>query len=94
MKKLILSGLIAFASIPSISIAGDMSIPWATNSGVTENTHISALGEDMNASHQEVTMTQEGVWAKNSGSIRGDEESLLSNKERVAADPALMPHQG
>lgn len=56
--------------------ANDQAIPWATNSGGVESNHIAKVGEDLNASHQLVTKTQEGVWAMNSGSISEDEKAL------------------
>lgn len=68
--------------------------PWATNSGGTESTHIAAMGEDLNAQHQQITHTHEGVWAANSGSIQADEAALTSNKPPVQGHPELMPHQG
>ncbi len=66
--------------------------PWADNSGGTETTHIAAMGRDLNAQHQQMTKTNEGVWAANSGSISADEAALSSTKPAFAGDPSLMPH--
>ncbi|VDZ95909.1 putative secreted protein [Salmonella enterica subsp. enterica] len=77
-----------------MAFASDPVIPWATNSGGTESTHIAAMGEDLNAQHQQITHTHEGVWAANSGSIQADEAALTSNKPPVQGHPELMPHQG
>ncbi|VDZ80837.1 putative secreted protein [Salmonella bongori] len=52
------------------------------------------MGEDLNAQHQQITHTREGVWAANSGSIQADEAALTSNKPLVQGHPELMPHQG
>jgi hypothetical protein len=52
------------------------------------------MGQDLNAQHQQVTKTSEGVWAANSGSISADEAALSSTKPAFAGDPSLMPHQG
>jgi hypothetical protein len=52
------------------------------------------MGQDLNAQHQQVTKTNEGVWAANSGSISADEAALSSTKPTFAGDPSLMPHQG
>lgn len=49
-------------------------------------------GRDLNAQHQQVTKTNEGVWAANSGSISADEAALSSTKPAFAGDPSLMPH--
>ena len=53
-----------------------------------------SMGQDLNAQHQQVTKTNEGVWAANSGSISADEAALSSTKPAFAGDPSLMPHQG
>ncbi|EJT5173083.1 hypothetical protein FNU83_004168, partial [Salmonella enterica] len=49
---------------------------------------------DLNAQHQKITHTREGIWATNSGSIQSDEAALTSNKPPVQGHPELMPHQG
>ncbi|AHM74022.1 hypothetical protein D5F51_08585 [Yersinia hibernica] len=87
---------IAIMTLASTNMAraADPQIPWADNSGATETTHIAAVGQDLNAQHQAVTKTQEGVWAANSGSIHQDEQALQSNKPAVVGTPSLMPHQG
>jgi hypothetical protein len=70
----------ALLSLPLITCglaqASDQVIPWATNSGGVESNHIAKVGENLNAAHQMVTKTQEGVWAMNSGSISEDEKAL------------------
>ncbi|WP_234262414.1 hypothetical protein [Klebsiella aerogenes] len=94
MKTFIVSLFITATVIPAAAFAIDPTIHWATNSGTTESQHIAGTGEDLNASHQQVTITNEGVWAKNSGSIRDDEAALSSTKGEVVSHPELMPHQG
>ncbi|CNH50980.1 hypothetical protein [Yersinia aldovae] len=93
IKSIFAIAIIALAST-SIARAADPQIPWADNSGSTESTHIAAVGQDLNAQHQAVTKTQEGVWAANSGSISQDEQALQSQKPAVVGTPSLMPHQG
>ncbi|CNK62359.1 hypothetical protein yaldo0001_14410 [Yersinia aldovae ATCC 35236] len=93
IKSIFAIAIIALAST-SIARAADPKIPWADNSGSTESTHIAAVGQDLNAQHQAVTKTQEGVWAANSGSISQDEQALQSQKPAVVGTPSLMPHQG
>ncbi|AJJ63184.1 hypothetical protein [Yersinia aldovae] len=93
IKSIFAIAIIALAST-SIARAADPQIPWADNSGSTESTHIAAIGQDLNAQHQAVTKTQEGVWAANSGSISQDEQALQSQKPAVVGTPSLMPHQG
>lgn len=70
----------ALLSLPlmtcGLAQASDQVIPWATNSGGVESNHIAKVGENLNAPHQQVTKTQEGVWAMNSGSIADDEKAL------------------
>lgn len=94
MKTSIFSLLIAATAIPVTAFAIDPTIHWAANTGTTESRHIARVGEDLNASHQQVTLTDEGVWAKNSGSIRDDEAALSGSKNEVVSAPELMPHQG
>lgn len=94
MKKILTTAALAATLISGMAFANDAAIPWADNSGGTESQHIAAMGQDLNAQHQQVTKTQEGVWADNSGSIRADEAALTSTKAPVLGDPALMPHQG
>ncbi|VTN14069.1 Uncharacterised protein [Raoultella terrigena] len=52
------------------------------------------MGQNLNAQHQMVSKTSEGVWAANSGSIQGDEAALSSTKPAFSGYPRLMPHQG
>jgi len=85
---------LAMALVSGMAMADDATIPWADNSGGTQSTHIAAMGENLNAQHQQVTQTGEGEWAKNSGSIQADEAVLNSGKPPVKGDPGLMPHQG
>lgn len=94
MKTILTTAALAATLISGMAFAQDATIPWADNSGGTESTHIAAMGQDLNAQHQQVTKTQEGVWADNSGSIRADEAALTSNKPPVKGHPELMPHQG
>ena len=94
MKKVLTTTLLAATLVSGMACAADAAIPWADNSGGTESTHIAAMGQDLNAQHQQVTKTNEGVWAANSGSISADEAALSSTKPAFAGDPSLMPHQG
>ena len=94
MKRLLTTALLATMFVSGMACAADAAIPWADNSGGTESTHIAAMGQDLNAQHQQVTKTNEGVWAANSGSISADEAALSSTKPAFAGDPSLMPHQG
>ena len=94
MKRFLTTALVAAACLSGVACAADATIPWADNSGGTESTHIAAMGQDLNAQHQQVTKTQEGVWADNSGSISADEAALTSSKPPVKGHPELMPHQG
>ncbi|MRS15194.1 hypothetical protein GJV06_09890 [Enterobacteriaceae bacterium RIT691] len=94
MKTLLTTAVLASTLISGFALADDPVVPWADNSGGTETTHIAAMGQNLNAQHQAITKTQEGVWAMNSGSIKSDEQSLSSTKPAVVAQPALMPHQG
>ncbi|OWF77223.1 hypothetical protein B4900_17145 [Yersinia rohdei] len=93
IKYALAMAIIALSSA-NIARAADPQIPWADNSGATESTHIAAVGQDLNARHQAVTKTPEGVWAANSGSISQDEQALQSKKSAVVGTPSLMPHQG
>ena len=94
MKTILTTAALAATLISGMAFAQDATIPWADNSGGTETTHIAAMGQDLNAQHQQVTKTNEGVWAANSGSISADEAALSSTKPAFAGDPSLMPHQG
>lgn len=94
MKTILTTAALAATLISGMASAQEATIPWADNSGGTESTHIAAMGQDLNAQHQQVTKTQEGVWADNSGSISADEAALTSSKPPVKGHPELMPHQG
>lgn len=94
MKTLLTATALTATLISGLAFASDPTIPWADNSGGTETTHIAAMGENLNAQHQAITKTQEGVWAANSGSIKADENALASTQPAVIAQPGLMPHQG
>ncbi|EDS0953957.1 hypothetical protein KSH21_000418 [Salmonella enterica subsp. enterica serovar Worthington] len=94
MKLFLTTAALTATLISGMAFASDPVILWATNSGGTESTHIAAMGEDLNAQHQQITHTHEGVWAANSGSIQADEAALTSNKPPVQGHPELMPHQG
>lgn len=71
-----------------IAQAGGQTIPWAKNTGDVESNHIAAVGQNLNAGHQQVTKTQEGVWAANTGSI-ADDEKALTNAPNPASNSAL-----
>ncbi|MEX9252840.1 hypothetical protein [Pseudenterobacter timonensis] len=94
MKHLLKTAATLAVLLSGMAYASDAVIPWATNSGGTESTHIAAMGQDLNAQHQQITQTQEGVWAANSGSIHADEAALSSKKPAFHGYPKLMPHQG
>lgn len=94
MKTLLATAALTATLVSGLAFAADPVIPWADNSGGTESTHIAAMGENLNAQHQAITKTHEGVWAANSGSISADEAALSSNKPAVVGHPKLMPHQG
>lgn len=94
MKMFLTTAALAATLVSGLAFASDATIPWADNSGGTESTHIAAMGQNLNAEHQQVTKTQEGVWADNSGSISADEVALTSSKPAVKGHPELMPHQG
>ncbi|AUU84115.1 hypothetical protein MXF13_14180 [Leclercia adecarboxylata] len=94
MKRFLKPALLMTVLVSGMACASDPVIPWAANSGVTESTHIAAMGQDLNARHQQITHTQEGVWAANSGSIHDDEAALTSTKSAFKGYPELMPHQG
>ncbi|HBW8277024.1 TPA: hypothetical protein MFL73_003800 [Klebsiella pneumoniae] len=85
MKRFLTTALVAATFFTGVAYAADANIPWAANSGGTETTHIAAMGQDLNAQHQQVTKTNEGVWAANSGSISADEAALSSTKPAFAA---------
>jgi hypothetical protein len=76
MKKVTQTLFAGVVFLPIAAFAADPVIPWADNSGGTESQHIAAVGQDLNAQHEAVTQTQEGVWADNSGSIKADEQAL------------------
>ena len=94
MKTFLTTAVLATALFSGLALADDPVIPWADNSGGTESTHVAAMGQNLNAQHQAITKTQEGVWAANTGSIKADEQALSSSKPAVVAQPGLMPHQG
>ncbi len=94
MKMFLTTAALAATLVSGLAFASNATIPWADNSGGTESTHIAAMGQNLNAEHQQVTKTQEGVWADNSGSISADEAALTSSKPAVKGHPELMPHQG
>lgn len=85
MKAFLATVVLTAAVFSGMAVAADPVIPWATNSGGTESTHIAAMGQDLNSQHQAITKTQEGVWATNSGSISADEAALSSTRSAVAA---------
>lgn len=85
MKTLLTTAILATTLVSGFALASDPVIPWADNSGGTESTHIAAAGENLNVQHQEVTKTQEGVWAANSGSIKADESALTPAHPSVGA---------
>gem|GEM_PF-123535 len=92
MKLFWTTAALATALVSGMAMADDATIPWADNSGGTQSTHIAAMGENLNAQHQQVTQTGEGEWAKNSGSIQADEAVLNSGKPPVKGDPGLAEH--
>lgn len=94
MKRFLTTTLLAATLASGMACAADPSIPWADNSGGTENTHIAAMGQNLNTQHQQISKTSEGVWAANSGSIQSDEAALSSSKPAFSGYPQLMPHQG
>ncbi|VDR29744.1 Uncharacterised protein [Raoultella terrigena] len=94
MKRFLTTTLLAATLASGMACAADPAIPWADNSGGTENTHIAAMGQSLNTQHQQISKTSEGVWAANSGSIQGDEAALSSTKPAFSGYPQLMPHQG
>lgn len=64
MKRFLTTALVAATFFTGVACAADANIPWADNSGGTETTHIAAMGQDLNAQHQQVTKTNEGVWRR------------------------------
>ncbi|CAI0783762.1 hypothetical protein [Serratia liquefaciens] len=66
--------------LSGLARANDQTIPWAENTGGVESNHIAAVGQNLNAAHQQVTKTQEGVWAANTGSISDDEKVLTQGQ--------------
>ncbi|MCI1032696.1 MULTISPECIES: hypothetical protein [Raoultella] len=94
MKRFLTTTLLAATLASAMACAADPSIPWADNSGGTENTHIATMGQNLNTQHQAISKTSEGVWAANSGSIKSDEAALSSTKPAFSGYPQLMPHQG
>lgn len=60
MKRFLTAALVAATCLSGVACAADATIPWADNSGGTETTHIAAMGQDLNAQHQQVTKTNEG----------------------------------
>ncbi|MBF8075191.1 lipoprotein [Klebsiella pneumoniae] len=55
MKRFLTTALVAATFFTGVACAADANIPWADNSGGTETTHIAAMGQDLNAQHQQVT---------------------------------------
>ena len=55
MKRFLTTALVAATFFTGVAYAADANIPWADNSGGTETTHIAAMGQDLNAQHQQVT---------------------------------------
>ncbi|WP_061708008.1 hypothetical protein [Pseudenterobacter timonensis] len=94
MKHLLKTAATLAVLVSGIASASDSVIPWAANTGLPESNHIAAMGQDLNAQHQNITRTQEGVWAANTGSISADEATLSSKKPAFKGYPELMPHQG
>lgn len=88
MKTFLTTAVLATTLVSGFALADDPTIPWADNSGGTETTHIAAMGQNLNGQHQNITKTQEGVWAMNSGSIKSDEEVLSpAHPEAGAVSP-------
>ncbi|MGU3524473.1 hypothetical protein ACLBW2_15360 [Enterobacteriaceae bacterium C23F] len=85
MKTLLTTAVLATTLISGFALADDPVIPWADNSGGTETTHIAAVGQNLNGQHQNISKTQEGVWAANSGSIKDDEAVLTPAHPSVGA---------
>lgn len=52
MKLFLTTAALTATLVSGMAFASDPVIPWATNSGGTESTHIAAMGEDLNAQHQ------------------------------------------
>ncbi|WP_434666471.1 hypothetical protein ACMYSO_17980 [Klebsiella sp. B345] len=94
MKLFLTTALLAATMVSGLACAADPSIPWADNSGGTENTHIANMGQNLNSQHQLISKSSEGVWAANSGSIHQDEAALSSTRPAFNGYPQLMPHQG
>ncbi|HCV64121.1 MAG TPA: hypothetical protein DGZ94_02585 [Serratia sp.] len=67
-------------ALGGLAQANDQTIPWGENTGEVESNHIAAVGQNLNATHQKVTKTQEGVWAANTGSISADEKALTGGQ--------------
>jgi hypothetical protein len=93
MKTILTTAALAATLISGMAFAQDAIIPGRITAAVPR-AHIAAMGQDLNAQHQQVTKTQEGVWADNSGSISADEAALTSSKPPVKGHPELMPHRG
>lgn len=72
--------LLILLALGGIAQANDQTIPWGENTGGVESNHIAAVGQNLNATHQQVTKTQEGVWAANTGSISNDEKALTQGQ--------------
>ena len=94
MKRFLTAALVAATCLSGVACAADATIPWADNSGGTETTHIAAMGQDLNAQHQQVTKTNEGVGAANAVRISADDAALTSKTPTLAGDPSLRPHLG
>lgn len=50
MKLFLTTAALTATLVSGMAFASDPVIPWATNSGGTESTHIAAMGEDLNGS--------------------------------------------
>ncbi|BBV67579.1 hypothetical protein STW0522KLE44_39670 [Klebsiella sp. STW0522-44] len=57
MKMFLTTAALAATLVSGLAFASDATIPWADNSGGTESTHIAAMGQNLNAEHQQVTKT-------------------------------------
>lgn len=92
MKRFLTTALVAATFFTGVACAADANIPLGGQQRRYGNDPHCGDGRDLNAQHQQVTKTNEGVWAANSGSISADEAALSSTKPAFAGDPSLMPH--
>lgn len=93
MKRFLTTALVAATFFTGVACAADANIPGRTTAAVRKRPTLRRWA-DLNAQHQQMTKTNEGVWAANSGSISADEAALSSTKPAFAGDPSLMPHRG